>query len=89
LWKNKLPTVDDFVESSQFRLFSDSHHILILHGLGLLDPNKIKQEYEFMVDQDSKLRANEVVDHALNLRCQTVPHRTMIEYIRNIKNENY
>ena len=89
LWKNKLPTVDDFVESSQFRLFSDSHHILILHGLGLLDADKIKQEYEFMVDHDSKLRATEVVDHALNLRCQTVPHRTMIEYIRNIKNENY
>jgi tryptophan halogenase len=89
IWKNKLPTADDFVESSQFRLFSEPHYILILHGLGLLDPKKIKLEYEFMVDRDSKLRAEEVVDHALRLRCQTVPHRTMIEYIRNIKNENY
>lgn len=89
IWKSKLPTADDFVNYSQFKLFSDSHHILILHGLGLLDPEKIKQEYDLMVDNDSKLRADEVVDHALNLRCQTVDHRTMLEFIRNIRNENY
>ena len=89
VWKNKLPTLDDFTESSQFRLFSDPHHILVLHGLGLLDADKVKQEYDLMTDQDAKLRADEVIDHALNLRCQTIPHRTMIEYIRNIKNENY
>jgi tryptophan halogenase len=89
VWKNKLPTLDDFTDSSQYRLFSDPHHILILHGLGLLDADKVKQEYDLMTDQDAKLRAEEVIDHALNLRCQTIPHRTMIEYIRNIKNENY
>ncbi len=89
IWRNKLPTADDFIESSQFRLFSDPHFILILHGLGLFDADKIKEEYELLTDRDTKLRAEEAIDHALRLRCQTIPHKTMIEYIRNIKNENY
>lgn len=89
IWRNKLPTADDFIESSQYRLFSDPHFILILHGLGLFDTDKIKQEYDLLTGHDIKLRAEEVIDHALRLRCQTIPHKTMIEYIRNIKNENY
>jgi tryptophan halogenase len=89
MWEHKLPTADDFIGSSQFRLFSDPHYILILHGLGLFNTNSIKKEYELLTDHDTKLRAEEVIDHALRLRCQTIPHKTMIEYIRNIKNENY
>jgi len=42
-----------------------------------------------MTDQNIKLRAAEIVDMALNMRCQTISHKVMIELVRDIKNENY
>jgi tryptophan halogenase len=89
VWKNKLPTADDFNDVSNFKLFSELHHILVLHGLNLLDVNKVQQEYQQMTDQNIKLRAAEIVDMALNMRCQTISHKVMIDLIRDIKNENY
>jgi tryptophan halogenase len=89
VWKNKLPTSDDFIDVSNFKLFSELHHILVLHGLNLLDVNKVQQEYQRMTDQNIKLRAAEIVDMALNMRCQTISHKVMIELVRDIKNENY
>jgi tryptophan halogenase len=89
VWKNKLPTSDDFIDVSNFKLFSELHHILVLHGLNLLDVNKVQQEYQQMTDQNIKLRAAEIVDMALNMRCQTISHKVMIELVRDIKNENY
>lgn len=88
LWKNKLPTTEDFCGVSQYRLFSEIHHILVLYGLGHFDTEKIKNEYELLVDRDSKLRAEEAIHFENTLECQTIPHRTMIELIRNMIHEN-
>lgn len=89
VWKNKLPTSEDFSDVSSFKLFSELHYILVLHGLELLEPGKVQKEYQYMTDSDTKLRAAEIVDMALNMRCQTISHKTMIEIIRDLKNENY
>jgi tryptophan halogenase len=89
IWKNKLPTAEDFADVSSFKLFSEYHYILVLYGLGLLDSSKVQEEYTYMTNHDTKLRAAEIVDLTLNMRCQTISHKTMIELIRDIKNENY
>jgi tryptophan halogenase len=42
LWKNKLPCEEDFNEQSRFCLFRDRNFILILHGLNLINKNKLQ-----------------------------------------------
>lgn len=88
VWKTKLPTTQDFCDVSSYRLFSELHHILVLYGLNYFDLEKIKTEYDFTVNYHSKMRAEESIRDEQTLECQTVPHRTMIELIRNIKHEN-
>ena len=88
VWKTKLPTSHDFCDVSPYRLFSELHHVLVLYGLNYFDVEKIREEYEFNVDYHSKLRADEAIRDEQTLECQTIPHRTMIELIRNITHEN-
>lgn len=88
LWKTKLPTTQDFCDVSSYRLFSELHHILVLHGLEYFDIEKIKKEYDFSIDYHTKLRADEAVRDEQTLECQTIPHRIMIELIRSLTHEN-
>ena len=87
-WQHQLPTADDF-KGSSFFLFNAFHHILVLHGLGLFNIESIKKEYRLMVSDDKKQEARFIVDNEKNLRCQTIPHKVMLDVIRNLKNENY
>lgn len=88
LWKTKLPTSQDFCDVSSYRLFSELHHTLVLYGLNYFDTSKIKTEYDFAVDYHSKLRAEEAIRDEETLECQTIPHKVMIELIRNMTHEN-
>jgi hypothetical protein len=87
-WKHKLPTPEDF-EGSNFFLFTTFHHILVLHGLGLINEDSIRKEFMYMVPRDKKEEAEFIVSNERHLRCQTIPHKVMLDIIRNIKNENY
>lgn len=89
LWKHKLPTLDDFIDTSAYRLFNDQHHIFIMFGLGLFDVESIQKEYCYNTSDDTKGEVESLLDHEINLRCQTIPHRTMLDIIRNTRNENY
>jgi tryptophan halogenase len=88
IWKHKLPVPEDF-DGSNFFLFTTFHHILVLHGLGLINEESIRKEYLLSVPKDKKEDAEFTVSTERNLRCQTIPHKTMLDVIRNIKNENY
>lgn len=89
MWKYKLPTLDDFIDTSSYRLFNDQHHIFILYGLGLFDTESIQREYCYNTSDNTKSEVENLIDHERNLRCQTIPHRTMLDVIRNTRNENY
>lgn len=88
IWKYKLPSIDDF-EGSSFYLFTAFHHILVLYGLGLIDVEAIKREYMLTIPPDRRDEARFLIEEQRRLRCQTIPHKTMLEIIRTIKNENY
>jgi len=87
-WKYKLPSIDDF-DGSNFYLFTAFHHILVLYGLGLFDVEAIKKEYVMSMPPDRRDEAKFLVDEQKYLRCQTVPHATLLALIRSLKNENY
>jgi len=87
-WKYKLPSIDDF-EGSSFYLFTAFHHILVLYGLGLFDVDAIRKEYMLTIPQERQDEARFLIDEQKRLRCQTISHKTMLEIIRTVKNENY
>lgn len=89
LWRNHIPTTDDFVGISDYRLFTDLHHILVLHGLNLFDVSTIKKEYDRLLPEDIKQEAKILVNDQENMRCMTIPHKIMLDVFRNIKKENY
>jgi len=88
VWKNNMPRSTDFAYH-RWLLFSEFHFTLILHGLGLFNIDAIKYEFDNYVSEDKKQEAFDVVNHDKNLRCETIPHRTMLDILRNIKKENW
>ncbi len=89
LWREKLPTYQDFIDTSELRLFSDLHHIIVLHGLGLFDIDKIRNEYINSTSGATKQNAYMTLDQVMNMRCKTIPHKMFIELVRSAKEENY
>ena len=89
IWQDKLPRNTDFSDYSDFKLFAESHFILVLYGLGLIDTNKIRDEYLLNTNDATKQQAMFVLDQVLNMRCKTVPHAVFIKSIRESREENY
>jgi tryptophan halogenase len=46
LWKHKLPVSEDFSSESQYILFNANNYLMVLYGLGLVDKDSVKLEYE-------------------------------------------
>ena len=46
IWQNRLPIEDDFQYSSKYKLFTDQNYIFVLYGLGLMNIDNIKKQYE-------------------------------------------
>ena len=89
LWKHHIPTLDDFVDTSDYRLFTDFHHILVLYGLNYFDLESIRNEYNNLLSDKMKQEAENVVYEEQTLKCITVPHKIYLDIIRNMKKENY
>ena len=79
IWKNRLPISEDFSKDSRYILFSEDHHILVLHGLGLFNTDSIRKEYE-MHNSQLKIEAETILNNNL-LHQDTVARMTHKEYI--------
>ena len=82
-WKNRLPTTGDFDSTSDYKLFDKMHYILVMHGLGLFNIEKIKEQYE-MLPQNQKELAQRVVNDSEYSRSnyKTIPHKEIIRLVR-------
>ena len=83
-WKKNLPIADDFKGSTDYKLFSEAHHIHILAGLKLFDTELIKQEYD-MMHPAIKQRAETFIRETRTLEKTqpTVGHKEFIAHIRS------
>lgn len=83
LWKNRLPIPDDFATATPKVLFNEYNYALVLHGLGLTNPDKIKNQYDMLPDEAKNYIQqvlNQKYDHEENLKY--IPHKMMIHLIR-------
>jgi len=85
LWKYKLPIYDDFNGGSGYQMFTDAHHIFVLHGLGLTNVEAIKEEYNNL-DPVIKAHADAILIEQQELlkNTKSLPHKHMIGAIRNL-----
>ena len=86
IWKNKMPSKNDFCDLTDKILFSQLHYTLILHGLGKFNQKLIKKEYENLFDQDKKDEIERIIKDYGNLTYSTISHKNMLETLRDIKN---
>jgi hypothetical protein len=84
LWKNRLPISEDFNGDSRYILFSEDHHLMVLHGLGLFNSSSIKKEFE-MHDILIKLDAENIIRNN-KLNEDTVARVSHKQYLLEIKN---
>jgi len=86
MWKEKLPTAIDFDSDSSYVLFNELHFLMVLHGLGMFDIGKIKEEYE-TYPEELKHFADQV-RHELSLEWNSVDnyvgHKEYIEIVKNM-----
>lgn len=83
IWKHRLPVSEDFSKDSRYILFSEDHHILVLHGLGFFNIDSIRKEYE-MLDVRVKIEADNILKNNI-LHQDTVARMTHKEYISEFR----
>lgn len=83
IWKHRLPVSEDFNSDSRYILFSEDHHIMVLHGIGHFNIESIKNEFEMqpveLKIQSDKIIADNKLQHDTVAR---ISHKEYIKYFR-------
>ena len=83
-WRTKLPIQEDFSSHSDYIMYNEINHIMLLNGLDLFDKQAIYNEYD-TCHEDLKNEVNRILSNRLQEEqtAQHVPHRLYLELIRN------
>lgn len=83
LWKHKLPVFEDFAGDSRYSLFTDINYIVVMEGLGIINPDDVKKELSYFSSDLQKIitRSVEVFDN--NNKVEVMSHKSFIADIRN------
>lgn len=80
LWKHRLPVSEDFNSDSRYILFSEDHHIMVLHGIDHFNNESIRKEFE-MQDITLKIESDKIISKN-KLQHDTVARMSHKEFIR-------
>ena len=84
MWKTRLPLSDDFTDFTSKILFNEYNYILVLYGLGLIDTEMVRKQYE-SIPKEAKFFADQALTSKLEHdKLRTIPHKMMIDLIRRI-----
>ena len=84
MWKTRLPISDDFTDCTSKILFNEYNYILVLYGLGLIDTEMVRKQYE-SIPKEAKFFADQALTSKLEHdKLRTIPHKMMIDLIRRI-----
>ena len=84
MWKQRMPTSDDLTSHTSKILFNEYNYALVLHGLGLFDTDKIKQQYMEYPDSIKGYANNKLREKFEFDKIKAIPHRTMLELLRRL-----
>lgn len=82
-WRKNLPIAEDFKGSSDYKLFSEMHHIHIMNGLKLFDHRSIQHEYDMMHPAIKQIAENHLREkRTLEKITPTVGHKAYLSHVR-------
>ena len=83
MWRHRLPVSEDFSNDSRYILFSEDHHIMVLHGIGHFNAESIKKEFELQ-PMELKLTSDRIIaDNKLQHdTVARISHKEYIKYFR-------
>ncbi len=82
-WKDNLPIMEDFSGITDYWMFNDAHHIVVMHGLGLFNTESIKKQY-FSLPNNVRNDAYNFIEKR-KLSDITMPTTTHKEHLRIIR----
>lgn len=85
-WKKNLPITEDFIGSSAYKLFGESHYTQILAGLKKFDRNSIAYEYDLMNPHIKDLVENHLRETRTYEKINpSLGHKEFVRRIRSMK----
>lgn len=78
MWKNRLPLGEDF--DKNYLLFNQQNFILVLHGIGFFNKEKIKNEYTLSNDMLKDLSKNIWAEKLKKDEFKGLPHKEYLNY---------
>lgn len=84
-WKNNLPIMEDFSGITDYWMFNDAHHIVVMHGLGLFNTNSIKKQY-LSLPKNVREDAYNIIKNAkmYDMNASTTTHKEHLRIIREV-----
>lgn len=83
IWKHRLPIREDFSHLGQYVMFTESHWINVLHGLGLFDIKSIKKQAESKADYVKNIKIPEITKLIEQInKVPTIKHKQFLNIIR-------
>lgn len=83
IWNSRLPIREDFAGKSNYILFKENHHTVVMQGLGLFDVEKIKDEYLYH-SADVRNSADRAIEEHQRFESSisTVSHKELLQNYR-------
>jgi len=84
-WKNNLPIMEDFSGITDYWMFNDAHHIVVMHGLGLFNTSSIKKQY-LSLPKNVREDAYNIIKNAkmYDINSSTTTHKEHLRIIREV-----
>ena len=84
MWRTRLPVADDFTDKTKKVLFNEYNYILVMYGLGLIDTQAVKKQYESIPPEAKEFVNRQITAKKENDRLKCVPHKLMLDLIRRL-----
>jgi tryptophan halogenase len=85
IWHDRLPRIEDFHKDSEYSMFNEKNFILVMHGMNMIDKEKIKKEFNSLnplIESLAKEKMNSIKEY--NKLSKKISHRKMLEIIREV-----
>jgi tryptophan halogenase len=83
LWKNRLPIEEDFTDGSKYIMFYERNFIMVMHGLGLINQDAIRKEYESLNNYHKAAITKQIEEEKLRYDNEIfLTHKQYLELIR-------
>jgi hypothetical protein len=83
IWKTRLPIEEDFTDSSKYIMFYERNFIMVMHGLGIINQDAVRKEYETLNNHCKDLVTAQLEQEKIRYKNETfLTHRQYLELIR-------